>query len=161
HRYRQFRTTVRHHFREAGPWDRRSARDDAPPPTYAAARPNGPRRPDVRSSARRARSGNSAVADTSGCSLQHRARKSVVVDAYSRADHGCLGWARIKTLVLVVGTSRCDVPGRVQRAERTRQDARAAAHVAPLYAARTAQRAVPTTLTGPSDTAALQWNSMP
>src|SRR5215813_12854459 len=45
-----------------------------------------------------------------------------------------------------VGTSRCDVPGRVQRAERTRQDVRAAAGVAPLYAARTAQRAVPTTL---------------
>src|SRR5262245_5252789 len=45
---------------------------------------------------------------------------------------------------LVVGTSRCDVPGRVQRAERTRQDVRAATHVAPLYAARTAQRAVPT-----------------
>src|SRR5215813_4531240 len=38
-----------------------------------------------------------------------------------------------------VGTSRCDVPGRVQRAERTPQDVRAAAHVAPRYAARTAR----------------------
>src|SRR5262245_27072050 len=49
-----------------------------------------------------------------------------------------------------VGTSRSDIPGRVQRAERISQDVRAAAHVAPLYAARTAQpaaqRAVPTPL---------------
>jgi hypothetical protein len=40
----------------------------------------------------------------------------------------------------LVGTSRCDVPARVQRAKRMvlRRS------VAPLYAARTAQRAVPT-----------------
>src|SRR5215470_14059674 len=44
-----------------------------------------------------------------------------------------------------VGTSRCDVPARVQRAERIPQDERTTADVAPLYAARTAQRAVPTT----------------
>src|SRR5262245_10021723 len=56
--------------------------------------------------------------------------------------------------LLVVGTSRCDVPGRVQRAERTSQDLRAAAHVAPLYAARTAQRAVPTT---PNTPVVLGW----
>src|SRR5215468_9005403 len=46
----------------------------------------------------------------------------------------------------VVGTSRCDVPGRVQRAERISRDERTTAPVAPLDAARTAQRAVPTTL---------------
>src|SRR5215468_8590488 len=45
----------------------------------------------------------------------------------------------------VVGTSRRDVPGRVQRAERISQAERTAADVAPLDAARTAQRAVPTT----------------
>src|SRR5262249_3141672 len=46
----------------------------------------------------------------------------------------------------VVGTSRCDVPARVQRAERISQDERTTADVAPLDAARQAQRAVPTTL---------------
>src|SRR5262249_52996903 len=45
-----------------------------------------------------------------------------------------------------VGTSRCDAPARVQRAERISQQERTTADVAPLYAARTAQRAVPTTL---------------
>src|SRR5262245_7044930 len=48
-------------------------------------------------------------------------------------------------LSMQVGTSRCDVPGRVQRAERIDPDVRAAPDVAPLDAARTAQRAVPTT----------------
>src|SRR5262249_25911180 len=48
--------------------------------------------------------------------------------------------------VSVVGTSRCDVPARVQRAERIPQRQRTAVDVAPLYAARKAQRAVPTTL---------------
>src|SRR5262245_25973777 len=50
----------------------------------------------------------------------------------------------IRSAPLRVGTSRGDVPVRVQRSERTCQDVRAAAPVAPLYAARTAQRAVPT-----------------
>src|SRR5262249_27836358 len=49
----------------------------------------------------------------------------------------------------VVGTSRCDVPARVQRAERISQHERATAGVAPLDAARTAQRAVPTTVGAP------------
>src|SRR5215813_11404972 len=44
-------------------------------------------------------------------------------------------------LVSVVGTSRCDVPARVQRAERISRDERTTADVAPLDAARTAQRA--------------------
>ena len=43
----------------------------------------------------------------------------------------------------VVGTSRCDVSARVQRAERT-QEACGSLKVAPLDAARTAQRTVPT-----------------
>ncbi len=46
----------------------------------------------------------------------------------------------------MVGTSRCDVPARVRRAERTMQDTRVTTLVAPLNAARTAQRAVPTKL---------------
>jgi len=45
----------------------------------------------------------------------------------------------------MVGTSRCDVPARVQRAERALRDMRITPLVAPLNAARTAQRAVPTT----------------
>src|SRR5262249_33450891 len=45
-------------------------------------------------------------------------------------------------LVSVVGTSRCDVPARVQRAERIPQHERTTADVAPLDGARTAQRAV-------------------
>src|SRR5262249_12817647 len=48
---------------------------------------------------------------------------------------------------LQVGTSRCDVPVRVQRTERTDGEVRIAPYVAPAYAALTAQRAVPTTLT--------------
>src|SRR5262249_19042546 len=61
-------------------------------------------------------------------------------------------WPQIRSATVpeygfsVVGTSRCDVPARVQRAERISQYGRAAADVAPLYAARKAQRAVPTTL---------------
>src|SRR6266508_569505 len=43
----------------------------------------------------------------------------------------------------MVGTSRCDVPARVQRAERAAPDV-VTPLVAPLNAARTAQRAVPT-----------------
>jgi len=44
----------------------------------------------------------------------------------------------------LVGTSRCDVPARVERAERTAFNAQFTTHLAPLNAARTAQRAVPT-----------------
>jgi len=40
----------------------------------------------------------------------------------------------------VVGTSRYDVPARVQRAERAAPDVRVTSLVAPLNAARTAQR---------------------
>jgi len=44
----------------------------------------------------------------------------------------------------MVGTSRCDVPARVQRAERIASNEHTIVSVAPLNAARTAQRAVPT-----------------
>ena len=44
----------------------------------------------------------------------------------------------------VVGTSRCDVPARVQRAERMLDGLKTKVCIAPLNAARTAQRAVPT-----------------
>jgi hypothetical protein len=44
----------------------------------------------------------------------------------------------------VVGTSRCDVPARVQRAEQMLEGVRTKVRIAPLNAARTAQRAVPT-----------------
>jgi len=42
------------------------------------------------------------------------------------------------------GTSRCDVPARVQRAERTTKTMRLTQLVAPLNKALTAQRAIPT-----------------
>jgi hypothetical protein len=44
-----------------------------------------------------------------------------------------------------VGMARWAVPARVQRVERMRKDVRTRPRVAPLNAARTAQRAVPTT----------------
>src|SRR5579864_5741821 len=44
----------------------------------------------------------------------------------------------------VVGTLRCDVPARVQRAERMLDGSRTKVRIAPLNASRTAQRAVPT-----------------
>src|SRR5262249_7487170 len=46
---------------------------------------------------------------------------------------------------LQVGASRWDGAGRVQQAGRMKRDVQNAATVAPLHAARTAQRAVPTT----------------
>ena len=49
---------------------------------------------------------------------------------------------RLRRVAGLLGTSHCDVPARVQRAERMVKDARVTAHVAPLNAARTAQRAV-------------------
>ena len=45
----------------------------------------------------------------------------------------------------LVGTSRCDVPARVQRAEPFARHARTPSNVAPLNTARRAQHAVPTT----------------
>jgi hypothetical protein len=51
---------------------------------------------------------------------------------------------RISTPNQLVGMARCAVPARVQRAERMFQDVQITPHVAPLNAARTAQRAVPT-----------------
>ena len=51
----------------------------------------------------------------------------------------------IKSVGRKVGTARCAVTADVQRAERTGEDVRTSLRVAPLNAARTAQRAVPTT----------------
>jgi hypothetical protein len=44
---------------------------------------------------------------------------------------------------MLVGTARCAVPARVQRAERIPGTVRFILYVAPLNAARTAQRAIP------------------
>ena len=46
--------------------------------------------------------------------------------------------------LLIAGTSRCDVPARVQRAERIAVTSESRPTLRRYYAARTAQRAVPT-----------------
>ena len=59
-------------------------------------------------------------------------------------------WARrlyVFSVLSQVGTSRCDVPARVQRAERIARDVRTRPTLRRYYAARTPQRGVPTTLT--------------
>jgi hypothetical protein len=67
--------------------------------------------------------------------------KRVFIAVLSRSPFPC---ARPNTARSLVGTSRCDVPARVIAGGTNRQTVCAGSYVAPLNAARTAQRAIPT-----------------
>ena len=84
--------------------------------------------------------------------LEFMRRLAPPVEAWKTAQAGAASSRRqarrlsyCKDSVRMVGTSRCDVPARVQRAESAARKRALLQMVAPLHAARTAQRAVPTT----------------